>query len=475
MKKRKLGIILSCGILAALALTLTAAASQFTWDRPEEGIAPGVTARAAEPGRTAAVMMIPQTQGVHLKYMNGDEQGLFQPEKALTRGELAQILYEITVDRPAAAPGFLDVPGDAWYAQAAQAAVGLGLMTDDLGYFRPSDPATRAECACALSQLLPYDAPLVDAFTDVWPGYWAYQAICRTAGQGLFYGDGTGEFRPNDSLSRCEAVTVFNRLLGRSPDLQTLSVRTDLYAFPDVPRGHWAYGEVMEAAVTHQYAGTATGAAERWTSAVAEAPAAAQPVADGPRKDAEGLPDGPQRIDGHLCWVVDGVFTKSCKMDGLAFDENGWYTTGDAELDEMLNSVVNELVDESMTRDEQLRVLYDYVVKNYTYLARPLVSKGAKGWEPEYAKFFLKNGKGNCFSYAAAYCLLCQELGLPAYTVVGTSGGSAHGWVEIFLDGNTYMFDPELQWYYNNKTSKNFNLFKMLPARVPSGVYRYAW
>ena len=37
------------------------------------------------------------------------------------------------------------------------------------------------------------------------------------------------------------------------------------------------------------------------------------------------------------------------------------------------------------------------------------------------------------------------------------------------------MFDPELQWYYNNKTAKNFNLFKMLPTQIPRGVYRYGW
>lgn len=464
MKKKKLEIVLICALLAAVALTLTAAAAQY-WG----GSSP------VEAEMSAAVTMTPQAEGAHSKYMNGDDQGLFWPEKALTRAELAQMLYELVADRPAATPVLEDVAGDAWYAPAVETVVGLELMTGDYGVFRPGDPATRAECAYALSWLIPQDAPAMDRFSDVWPGYWAYQAICRTTGAGLFQGDGSGDFRPEDSLRRCEAVAVFNRLLGRSPDLEALAARGDLRTFPDVPGTHWAYGEIMEATVTHQCAAAEVG--ERWISAVAEAPVMPTvPAAPEPAPNpAAGLPDGPQRIDGHLYWVVEGSFVQSCNMSGLYFDENGWYTTGDEELDQTLNNIVEELTDDSMTRDQKLRALFNYVVGNHTYLNRPHIAKGSTGWEPEYAKFFLKNGKGNCFSFSATYCLLCRELGLLAYTVVGTSGGSPHGWVEIPLDGSTYMFDPELQWYYNVRTTKKVDLFKMLPTKIPSGVYRYAW
>lgn len=458
MKKGKLGAALLCVLLLLEALVPTAAAAPYMQNGWVE----------SETTRTAAVMMLSQEDGFHTGYMDGDSRGMFRPEEALTRVELAQMLYGITADRPSFSPVLYDVPGDAWYAPAVETAAGLGLMTSDGGFFRPGDPATRAECAYALSQLLPYDAPLLDIFPDVWPGHWAYQAICRTTAWGLFQGDGQGGFRPNDVLRRCEAAAVFNRLLGRSPDLE--AARTGLQVFSDVPRSHWAYSEIMEAAVAHQCVSFGDGG-ERWLSLADEVPAvpAVQPT------DAAGLSDGPQRIDGHLYWVVDEKFVRSCNMSGLYFDENGWYTTGDGELDGLLNGIVDQLTDESMTRDKKLRVLFDYVVTNYKYLARPLVSKSATGWEPEYALFFLKNGKGNCFSFAAAYCLLCRELGLLSYTVVGTSGGSPHGWVEIPLDGSTYMFDPELQWYYNNRTKKNYNLFKMLPSKIPAGVYRYAW
>lgn len=447
---------------------------------------------ATAPARDAPVTLIPQGTGSHTKYMDGSG-GWFRPEQDVTRAELAQMLSAVTADAPSSAPAFYDVPWDAWYALAVQKAAGLGLMSGADGAFRPDDPATRAECASALSLLLPYDAwDGAQTFSDVPTGHWAYLSIARTAAYGLFQGDSSGLFRPDDGLKRCEAVTVFNRLLGRTPDTAYLSHHTGLPSFPDVPATHWAYADIMEATITHQYSNWL--GREIWTSA--DAPAPAQPALPAeptlpaasftsePVQTAAPVPpsggtlsDGPQRVGGRLYWYVNGEPVRSQSVSGLYFDENGCYTTGNAELDEKLNAIVEELIDDSMTRDQKLRVLFNYTVNNYKYLARPLVKKGATGWEPDYALFFLKNGKGNCFSFAAAYCLLCRELGLPAYTVVGASGSanSPHGWVEMVLDGTAYMFDPELQWYYNNKTSKKVDLFKMQPSKVPSGVYRYIW
>ena len=441
MIKKRGGIAIACALLTALALVL-----------------PAFAAEAKQ--RAAPVMMILRDEGEHIQYMKGSD-GKFNPEQPVSRAELAQMLARIVADEPTDGPWFYDVSADAWYAPAVAKVTGLGLMRGEDGWFRPNDPATRAECAYALALLLPYSAQGYVIFPDVRLGYWAYDAIARTAGCGLFAGDPEGNFRPESSLKRCEAVTVFNRLLGRSPDLDYIQTRDDLRTFSDVPTNHWAYGDIMEATVTHQCAASWTGA-ERWIYAVSE-------------PSAPTLADGPQRIDGRLYWVVDGAFVKNQSIGEFQFDADGRYTTGNGELDTLLNDIVERQTNDSMTRDQKLRALFDYVVKNYRYLARPMVAKGATGWEPEYALYFLKNGKGNCFSFAAAYCLLCRELGLPAYTWLGANGKatSPHGWVEIPLDGAAYMFDPELQWYYNNRTSTKVDLFKMLPTNIPAGVYRY--
>lgn len=434
---------------------------------------------AAAPARDAPVMLIPQDTGTHAKYMDGSS-GWFRPEQDVTRAELAQMLSAVTADAPSSAPAFYDVPWDAWYAPAVQKAAGLGLMSGTDGAFRPNDSATRAECAAALAQLIPYDAwNGMQTFPDVPTGHWAYLSISRTAAYGLFRGDGAGLFRPDDGLKRCEAAAVFNRLLGRSGDLVYILDRNDLRAFPDVPPSHWAYSDIMEATVTHQCASGGY-AREVWTSAVSEPTLAAgqptptpDPTPDfspepTPEPPVSSFSDGPRRVDGRLYWFVNGEPLRSQSVSGLYFDENGCYTTGNAELDEKLNAIVEELTDVSMTRDQKLRVLFNYVRDNFKYLKRPLISKGQTGWEPEYALFFLKNGKGNCYSFSAAYCLLCRELGLPAYTVVGSALNSPHGWVEIVLDGSVYMFDTQLEWRYLHDWGKSgYDFFKMSPDSTP--------
>lgn len=450
IKKRK-GIAIVCALLAALTLVL-----------------PAFAAGAAQ--RTSPVMMIPQAAGEHIQYMKGSG-GRFNPEQSVSRAELAQMLARIVADEPTDAPWFYDVPADAWYAYAVAKAAGLGLMQGENGLFRPNDPATRAECASALVLLLPYGAPGYVIFPDVQPGHWACDAIARTAGCGLFGGDAEGNFCPESSLKRCEVAAVFNRLLGRSPDLDYIQSRDDLRIFSDVPAGHWAYGDIMEAAVTHQYAAAWVGT-EQWIFAAGEPSVVMEQQS--PASPAPTPADGPQRIDGRLYWVVNGEFVRSQSVSGLYFDENGCYTTGNAELDEKLNAIVEELTNDSMTRDQKLEALFNYIRDNFKYLKRPLISKDQTGWEPEYASYFLKNGKGNCYNFSAAYCLLCRELGLPAYTVVGSALNSPHGWVEIVLDGSIYIFDPQLAWRYLHDWGKTgYNFFKQ-PADNPTVEYTWS-
>ena len=54
--------------------------------------------------------------------------------------------------------------------------------------------------------------------------------------------------------------------------------------------------------------------------------------------------------------------------------------------------------------------------------------------------------------------------------VVGGLGASnsPHGWVEINLDGTTYMFDTQLEWrYLHDYGQGGYDLFMMLPSRTP--------
>ena len=397
----------------------------------------------AAPARTAPVMTAPETAGDHAPYLEGTDDGLFRPDEPVTRLEFAQLLSAVVTDLPGRVTFLYDVPWSGGEAAAVQKAVGLELMEAPRGFFRPSDPVTRAECACALAELLPFDAAETRSFPDVGAEHPAREAISRAGGYGLLQEDGSGNFAPEEALKRWELAAAFNRILGRSADQAFLSQMPAFEVFSDVPAGHPGFWDILEAAVPHA-SGTGDDGAERWLWA-----------------DVKMLEEGPRRIGGRLYWVENGAFVRDRYMGYLYFDSYGRYTTGSAELDTRLNNIIERLTNDTMTRDQKLRALFNYCRDYYTYLKRPLISKGQTGWEPDYALFFLRNGKGNCYCFSAAYCLLCRNLGLPAYTVVGRALNSPHGWVEIELDGATYLFDTQLEWrYLHDWGMKGYNFFK---------------
>ena len=215
---------------------------------------------------------------------------------------------------------------------------------------------------------------------------------------------------------------------------------------------HWAYAQIMEATISHTF--EVNQGAEKWMDVTAE---------------RSVLSDGFHRINGRLYRIQNGMFLHSTTVDGFTYDARGRYTTGSTTLDTQLNNIVESYTNSSMTRDQKLRALYNYVRDNFSYLRRDLVSKGETGWEAAYAEEFLRLGRGNCYSFSATFCLLARELGLPAYTVVGGLGASAspHGWVEIELDGTVYMFDPQLEWRYLHDYGRTgYDLFKVLPSQA---------
>ena len=66
-------------------------------------------------------------------------------------------------------------------------------------------------------------------------------------------------------ITRAQAATVINRLLGRKADEDFLKSRpAGLQSFPDALPGYWAYEDIMEAANAHDY--HAQGSGERWTA-----------------------------------------------------------------------------------------------------------------------------------------------------------------------------------------------------------------
>lgn len=188
----------------------------------------------------------------HLAYLTA-EQGLVRPDASLTRGELAEMLYTLldanNKDR-SSENSFSDVAGKSC-AQAVGYLASYGILSGyPDGTFRPDDPVSRAQFAVLLHrcQFIPSVGRYGDSsdFSDVPDTYWAEDYLYSADILGWMTGDSNGLFHPERKITRAEAVTAINRMLGR--DESHTDVEKGLNPFSDLDAGHWAYGNILEAA-----------------------------------------------------------------------------------------------------------------------------------------------------------------------------------------------------------------------------------
>ena len=176
-------------------------------------------------------------------YISGYNDGTFRPDKTLSRAETAAMLVRLLeIDGDVAEADFSDI--GMWAEDSINRLVALGIIS---GYgdqtYRPDNTITRAEFAVLLSRMLALDT--VDrnpAFTDI-KGHWAEDAISAIARTGITNGYPDGSFRPDDPVTRIEAVTLINRALGR--DHKTTGNTAIFYN--DVAKTHWGFMDILNA------------------------------------------------------------------------------------------------------------------------------------------------------------------------------------------------------------------------------------
>ena len=66
-----------------------------------------------------------------------------------------------------------------------------------------------------------------------------------------------GSVHPNAIITRAEAVKIVNCMLGRR--IKPEDLPEDLPSHTDLTESHWAYSEIMEAAVSHEFERKADG------------------------------------------------------------------------------------------------------------------------------------------------------------------------------------------------------------------------
>lgn len=201
----------------------------------------------------------------HTAYLSGYPNNLFGANNNMTRAEVAQMFYNLLLDKDVAITvAFDDVAADAWYADAVNTLASLG-MIEGVGnnLFEPERSITRAEFTTIAMRFTNGILEGENIFPDVNPGDWFYDYVVGSIQYGWINGYPDGTFGPNNTITRAEVTAIVNRMLGRSADEDYVdSHTTDLRQFTDLADTHWAYYDIMEATNTHDY--SKSGSAETW-------------------------------------------------------------------------------------------------------------------------------------------------------------------------------------------------------------------
>lgn len=200
----------------------------------------------------------------HMAYIQGFPDGTVRPDANISRAEVATIFFRLlTEDTPATTKHtFSDMEDGAWYTEAVATLAALDIIKGrGNGCFDPGATISRAEFAAIAARFDSeiYNGP--DLFPDI-KGHWAAAEINRAAKKGWVKGDSSGLFRPNDAITRAEAVTLINRVLDRVPTVDALM--PGMKTFPDNSDPTvWYYTAIQEAANSHTYTKDKAGA-ETW-------------------------------------------------------------------------------------------------------------------------------------------------------------------------------------------------------------------
>jgi hypothetical protein len=178
-------------------------------------------------------------------YVSGYEDGTFRPDRNITRAEIAQLLSGIVYNEGTNTFELTDISGQ-WYTEAVERIVKLGIMQGQgNGIFGPDKNMTRQDFAIAIVNMLDTSKAGDEnlSFTDIENSY-GKSSIEYLASIGVINGYEDGTFRPNGEITRAEAVAMINRLL----EANLADVQADASLFSDLG-GHWAENDVLTAAV----------------------------------------------------------------------------------------------------------------------------------------------------------------------------------------------------------------------------------
>ena len=191
-----------------------------------------------------------------ISYIEGYPDETFKPQNNVTRAEAAQMFA--TLINGGSGFGFGDKTkfsdaNDEWYSAAVNYVVEKKLISGyPNGTFKPNESITRAEFAQMISGYIKTEKTNKSDFNDV-KEHWAKDAIDKLNGNKNVSGYPDGTFKPNEKITRAEAVTILNSVFDRNTNkdsLKDINV-SSLTKFSDVKEDFWAYYNILDASNAH--------------------------------------------------------------------------------------------------------------------------------------------------------------------------------------------------------------------------------
>ena len=319
-------------------------------------------------------------------FMAAESDGLFHANNTFTRSDAVRAVYALLKVKPQGETFLNDVTTRARCYQAATTLVTEGWMSLTNGRFNPDVAITMADLQSLLGHI--FSQRSIEAAT----------------------------VELGETITRGEAAQLFYTLLN-------VPTSAEPAFYPDVIPTEDIYAAVSAVGIP---------GAVNWGEG---------------GKPAAGF----LHLEGYLYNVGDdGYFVKDETIGTLYFGTDGRYTSGNIDLDNYVAEILADNLTAGMTREQQLRTVYDYVRDHYLYLKRNLYEVGELGWEIDEAITMFSTGKGNCYNFTAVFWALTRGIGYDSVCLSGLVGvgRDPHSWVEIPMDGTLYIFDPETEMSY---------------------------
>lgn len=158
-------------------------------------------------------------------------------------------------------------------------------------------------------------------------------------------------------------------------------------------------------------------------------------------------------------WVSDSGATYYCGSDGAmltglqTIDGEAYIFNADGSLryisgSDRLDRIVCRIIRDYTGFDA--RSAYNYVIDSFAYV-KSAIDTGYVGWEESYALHLIDTGGGDCYAFSSLYGFLLRAIGYDMKIIDGVVSNRNNGkyyrhcWVEVYMDGGTYVCDPLIE------------------------------